>query len=219
MLTTQYTFQLCALLTGIILFHHIKPVFLRAIVVLLLITCINELILVRHFAGSKEASFANFYYNVFSLIDMTTWYFIFYHFFNTLKWKNVVVSGGIAIGVLSLIDLTINGWDELHSRSLILYGFFISLLSIRYLYEIFIREVHDIFSDPFFWLSAACLLYQCLLIMNFTTIYLKEYWKIDNTEAIFNILMTAANVIYYLLISVSFVICYYKQKYNKVSYP
>lgn len=219
MLVTQYTFQLFALFSGLIMFRHIRPVFLRTLALLLLITCINELILVPHFSGSQNGDYTNFYYNAFSLFDMVIWYFIFFHVFTNRKWKTVVLSGGILILSISLTDLTINGWDELHSRSLILYSFFISFLSIRYLYEIFIREVHDLFLDPFFWLSAACLLYQCLLIINFTTIYLKEYWKIENTEAIFNILMTAANVIYYLLITVSFVICYYKQKYNKVSYP
>ncbi len=209
--------QLFGLITGFVFFRYLKPFYLRFIVALLFVTCVNELVLIPH---TKTAGETNLCYNLFSLIDIGTWLFIYYRFFKYRRWKTLVFTGGSVLILLSLADLVANGFNLFHTRSLIAYEVFIIFLSVRYLYGIFTREYADLFSDPIFWIVSACLLYHSILIINFTTITVRDYWKLENTLVIFNILETAANVIYYLIISFSFLLCFYcNRKYSKASSP
>lgn len=220
MLTATQILQLFALATGIICFKYIKPVFLRWIVPILFITCVNEIVMIRYIIPDHFPGKENLAYNIFSLPDMIVWLFIYFKSFKQRKWKKIIFSFGIILILVSLLDLYLNGWELFHIDSIILYEFFLIFLSIRYLYEIFTKEYHDLFTDIFFWIASACLLYHSILIINFTTMKVADYWKMQNAAAIFNILQMTANIFYYLLISFSFILCfYYNQKYKKVTFP
>lgn len=206
---------LTAFLTGAYACFFFRPYYFKLILALLLLTFLNE-VFIAPFLNSKFSIHWNVAYNVFSLIDMSVWLFIFYTINTAYKIRKFIVPVAAAIFIYTFVELFfLKGWDVLHSDSFRLYEIFIIILAIIYLYKILKQEYYVIAFDPFFWMCAACLLYHSILILTFTIRKNAAYWHFKNAADVFFFLQILADTSYYLLLCCMFISGIYYSRWQK----
>jgi len=200
--------EIMAFIVSLISLRMNYPLF-RWICGILLLTVINEGILVPYFKGEGMVNNVIFY-NVFSLADMTVWSIIFYKIHEKRSYKIFTAAAYALFMLYSLIELVfINGWHQFHTDSFRVYNICIIISAIFYFYEKLREVYHNLLTDPLFWVAAACFLYHSLLFVNFTTLSQTEYWKTPNAARFYFILQDTASTFYYFLLSCSFLVCYF----------
>lgn len=199
-------FQSIAFLCGLAAFKVIKPYYLKWLVPLLGITVLNEVVVVpyitRNFSASRDLA-----YNIFSLLDMGIWLYIFFEVHKGRNIQKWIIPGGAVIYIYTFIEIYFKGWAVLHTDSFRLYEIVILLLSCSYLYGVFRKEYHKLVTDPLFWISAACISYHSVLFLLFTTLAEHSYWYFRGADEVFNYLQVIGNIFYYLFLSFAFVAC------------
>lgn len=204
-------FEIIALLTSLVAFKAIRPLYLRILVPLLILTVAVE----NYFSKIIEV---NKVYNVFSLVEMAVWFFIF---FKILPRKNFRV--GIAIAAILCFTyafvevMYMRSWLVFRTDSLRIYNLSIILFSTLYFFEINKKEYHNIFTDPLFWICTACFLFHLLFFFNNTIWGQFFYWKLTNAKAVYITLQSTANIIYYSLLCKGLLVCYYKFKLEQLN--
>ena len=202
----EYVCQVLATILGIIAWRWVRPAFLRWIIPVLIATVLNELVivpyLVRHFPASRDLA-----YNLFSLLDMGVWLYVFYRIHAGVKPGRYIIAATVAIYLYSFVEIQIKGWTRLHTDSFRLYEIIILLLACTYLYRIFKMEYHRLMPDPLFWTSAACIIYHAVLFLNFTTLAENSYWYFNGADEVFIYLQAIGNIFYYLFLSFAFIAC------------
>ncbi len=220
MIEFEKTIELFVLIIGLIVWKTVRPKYLHSIIILIGITVLHEMVIVP-ISKSTHLFKRNISYNIFSLIDIAFWYFIFYKI-NSVnrisKWFFLIAA---LIFLFNLFDICfISGWKQFHTMSFKAYNIFMVLLSAYYFYSILQKEYHSIFSDPLFWICSAVFLYHALLFINLSTIAYNNYWNLKNSHEVFNILQTIGVTTYYLLLCIAFLVGYYnhKQQIRAASY-
>ena len=180
----------------------------RWICFIFLITSINEGIIIP-LLKRKEVLYNIQFYNAFSLVDMTVWFGIFYILHHKRRYKIFAIAAFGFCMAHSLLELFyLKGWSSFHTDSFRVYDICIIALALFYFYETLRVPYHDINRDPYFWIAAACFLYHALLFVTFTTQAQPDYWSLPNASKFFYILQFTGNTFYYVLLSLSFLICY-----------
>lgn len=206
---------LMAFLTGSYACFFFRPYYFKLIVALLLVTFLNEMI-VAPLLNKEFSIHWNVAYNVFSLIDMGVWLFIFYKINSGHKVQKFILPVTVVIFIYTCIELfCLKGWKVLHSDSFRVYEIFIIILSIIYLYRILKQEYYIIAFDPFFWMCAACLLYHSILILTFTIRKNAAYWHFKDAADVFFFLQVLADTSYYLLLCYMFISGIYYSRWQK----
>jgi hypothetical protein len=200
-----YTLLIFSFLTGFLCWMRKDGVF-KWIHFILLVTVINELFII--WPQYQRGVYNNLmYYNVFSLIDMTVWMIVFYKI--NPPYRRWIAGAYIICMAYSLVELlVIRGWDQLHTDSFRLYSITIMLAAMLYYYERLKEPYFNLVADPLFWIASACFLYHSLNFVVFT-LHQRQYWKLHEMGKMSTILQHSASTFYYLLLSLSFVLCYF----------
>ena len=204
--------EIIAMITGLIALKHIKPVYLKSLVLLLVITVINEVVFVKKSKEWWDLS-RNIFYNGFSFIDMITWFYIFYKIHYKKSFKIFVLILGISCILYSVVEICfLKSWKVFHTDSLRLFNLSMIILSLIYLYQLLKKEYHQLSRDPLFLTCAACILFHSIFFINLTTFTEPKYWKGSKPGQVFFILQDTGISLYYLLICAAFISCIY---YNR----
>ena len=204
-------FEIIAFIAGLIAYKKIRPAFLKAIVFLLAITVLNESLIIPYLISFKKGS-NNFCYNVFSFIDMATWFYVFYKINTKASIRYFIIAGAIVSLSYSFIELIfLKDWQHLHTDSFRIYELIIIFLAIYYFYQVMLKQYHNIFSDSIFWICAGCFLFHLIFFINLTTLNNGQYWNLKSSAFILKLLQNIANLCYYCCITIAFILCYYSK--------
>lgn len=214
------TYQYIILLAGIVslvTYRVSEPAYISVLRLLLLLTTIVEVWVIPYVRDNHLFN-RNIVYSLFSLVDMGCWFFILYFLVRSESW----VTGLLLLGALSafgwsFIELYSEGLEYLHINSFRYYQVIVILFCLYYLYLLLQKEYHPIIRDPDFWICSACIMYQSLLFLGFTTLKEINFWKLKNADEVFRILRNITNVFYYLLLCFACLAAYYK--YNQRKQP
>ncbi len=200
--------EIVALLSGLIVYKTIRPDFLKIIVALLLITVINECLIVPYIKMTGIIN-RNYAYNIFSLIDISIWFFTFYKIETSSAIKKIIVGAAITCLTYTLLELNfLKSWEQLHPDSFRVYNIMIVAMATRYFYRIMLKEYHNILLDSFFWVSTGCFLFHFIFFVNITMLAEDRFWDEKTSRLIFNFLHNIANILYYNCLSIAFYVCY-----------
>ena len=198
-----------ALIAGLIAYKTIRPAFLKPIVFLLAITVLNECMIIPYFISLKKHA-TNICYNVFALIDMAIWFYVFYKINTKPSIRYFIIAGAIISFLYSFIELLfLKDWQHLHTDSMRLYGLIIIFLSACYFYQVMLKPYHNIFNDSIFWICAGCFLFHLILFINLTTLANAKYWNLKSAGFVQHLLQNIAIFCYYCCITIGFILCYY----------
>jgi hypothetical protein len=195
--------QALSLMIGLAAWNAVRPAF-RMLIILLAVTVLNEALVVPYLE-TKHQGYINLAYNLFSLLDMVTWFFLFYHIMSAGLMRKLTIVVAIFLLSASVTEIfLIKGWTVFHTESMRFYNLSIVLLSLAYFYNIISRRYYIMHTDPFFWICAACLIYHTLLFLNFTTLSEYNYWKMKYSDDVYYLLQNIANTCYYMLLICAF---------------
>lgn len=208
-------FILAAFLTGIYACFLYRAYYFRLITILLGVTLFNEYVFTVYFCRPLHIHL-NVAYNVFSLIDMGIWCYIFYKIYAGHRAQKFVLPFAAAIFLYTFAELFfLKGWTVMHIDSFRVYELFIIVLSIVYLYGILKLEYYSVNTDPLFWMCAACILYHSILVLTFTLRIDAGYWKFKNAKEVFFFLQVLTDASYYLLLCCMFISGIAYSRYQK----
>ena len=207
------TIEVISMLISMLLLKYTLNKAFAWITFILIVTVLNELIFVPYII-SYQLFERNIAYNIYSIIDMTSWFIFFYLIYkNKLIRTVLLILSAICFSFSFYELLVIKGWIYIHSDSLRVYDISIIFLSACYLFTILKKEYHSLWSDNIFWICAACILYHAIIFINFTTLSeINEYWNNPQALQNFAILQGIANTAYYLLICIAFFVGFYQYK-------
>ncbi|MDR0792630.1 MAG: hypothetical protein LBE82_04940 [Chitinophagaceae bacterium] len=207
--------EFIALLTGICACFFFRPFYFKLVVGLLAYTLFNGLIII---SSLKKAILYgnNIALNIFSLIDMAVFFYIFFRVFTGSAIRKYIAGAAVLVYIYTFTELFfLRSWRELHTDSMRVYEMVIIIFSILYLYKLLKKEYYIVVIDPVFWLCSACLIYHSILIINFTTIADKNYWNFKDAVFVSHLLLNIANTVYYLLLCSMFISGIYYSKWRK----
>lgn len=200
-----------ALITGLVAFKAIRPVYLKWILLVLLITIVNEAVFVAYARSHKLNR--NIYYNIYSIIDMAAWSMIFLRIHAREKHYNWLLLLLSACFAYCLVDIfLISKWTLLHTQSHRLYDILIVCLSCLYFYRLMQKQFHILKTDPLFWVCTACFIYHALLFIDFTFLGDAKYLYFKNSRQVRQALQSVYNSAYYLLLCITFITCIANRK-------
>lgn len=193
---------------------------MRYLVILLFITCFNELIVIQLIIFKGNKINRNIPYNIFSLLDMTIWFLIFYSINKNRKGKLFTVILAVLSFIFSGIELFgYKSWLLLHTDSFRFYSLAIICLSVNYLYKVIKdNKYYNTFADHAFFLCAASLIYQSMLFIIFSTLSENSFWQFREAEYVYNLLQVITNILYYTLICASFITASINRNYYKSTF-
>ncbi len=202
--------EVISFITGLITYKALRPKFLQLIVLILGITVIHECLVIPYLIRVSPTRI-NLSYNIFSLIDMLTWIYIFFRILSQTSFRNpVIILSALSI-LYSLIELTvIKSWFSPHTDSFRFYEISLILFTLFYIYLTIKEEYHNLLYDPLFWVCCAIIAYHSILFLSFTTIRERNYWHLKNAKEVFRVLQTINNICYYVLLCITFIICKFK---------
>lgn len=196
-------------MTGMFLYNRLGNSFLKVFVWLLGIIALNETLILYY---SSVYFYRNLLYNLFSLLDMSFFFFLFYSINEKKGIRSVIVAVFILLYVATFFELFVDGWMTFHVNSLRLYNVCMILLCCYYFFMLFRKDYYEISTDPLFYLCFGVFVYQSILFVNFTTISYSRYWKLADARKYFKLIQNTANICYYTLICVSLIISFYNQR-------
>ena len=210
--------EILAFAIGVVLYARLEVHFLKLFTWLLGIDALNETLI---WLSSDVYHFRNLLYNVFSFLDMSFFFYLFYSINDKGNARKIIVGVFACLYVFSLVELFMKGWMVFHVNSLRCYNVSMILLCCYFFYLLFGKDYFEISTDPIFYLLFGVFIYQSLLFVNFTTISFSKYWKLANARKYFKMMQNINNVCYYSLICVSFIISYYNRRraLARTSYP
>ncbi|PZR27405.1 MAG: hypothetical protein DI535_10335 [Citrobacter freundii] len=192
-----------AFLTGLLLFRKIKPVIYRLIVFVLLLTVVNEGLVV--FGVYQKWHVPKYlFYNIFFLIQLIVFLLIFY--FSYEKQRAKLVTGligiaGIVVSSLALQKHGIMGFNPYFVDSI---AGSIILLGCSYLYFQQAKEkLYHPTKDPLFWFSSGLIIANFFLLLFISATFLKSFTAEATSTKIVFTLTSIGNLLYYSFIIIS----------------
>ena len=218
MLFVLFIVELLTLITGLFSLSKNRPVILYPILGLTLLALINENIIIAHSQQWWGIS-RNLCYNIFSLVEISAWSFIFYIIFSKYpNLKRFVIISWAFIIIYSLIELFfLYSFNEFHIRSYMFFCIFSLACACIYIVLVTIKDYHQLSTDPTFWLCAAAISFNSVFFINLLTIADSRYWKLSHATEIFDVLQSSALIIYYIFICTAFITSCYS--YRKLHGP
>jgi hypothetical protein len=221
MIYTQVIAELLALLAGVVAWKIITPAYLKIVVLLLLVSVINEAFVVPYCHVHNISN--NVPYNLFSFIDMPTWFYVFYRIHKHNKTASIIPWAALGCMAFSLIEISFISklhWGQLHYHSFRVYDILIIAFAYSYLYRILRKDYHSLVNDALVWVCFGCLLFHSIFFLNLTTISFPSYWKMKEAKSIFFILQSIAIILYNLFLCFAFTSCiYFKYRPLKKYFP
>lgn len=215
--TYSIVFQSIAFLSGLAAFNVARPVY-RMLIALVTLTVVNEIFIVGYLI-EHSPRYINTAYNLFSLLDMITWYFYFYQLFNTCKERRIILGVALLSVLLSMAEIFyLKDWTIFHTETMRVYNLTIVFFCLYYFYKAMLKRYYHFMSEADFWLCVGALIYHMLLFLNFSTISEYNYWKVQYAPEVYYLLQNIANTCYYLLLTIAFGCLMYRQRKLKDQY-
>ncbi len=199
-------FEILACLTGLAAWKSANPVYLKIIIILLVITSVNETI-EESLPMLIKREYRMIIYNCFSLLEIGFWIFFFSMVFSGNKklFRLLVTLSGLVL-LFSTVELFgYRGWKRLHVDSYRFYSLCIILFSVLYLLKIIkLNDVYYPTKDPLFWFCAGCIIFQSVFFVHLTVINIRAFNNDRESIRVFNTLLDLANIFYYSLLCIGF---------------
>lgn len=202
MFEITFVLEILAMLTGLILYKKIKPVIYKLMIVLLVITVWNE---GSSYYGlhdllqlNKKAS-----YNLFFLVEFVIIAIIYSTAANNspvfIAFNVVVFLTAISLLIVSGLYQISPDYVSLICGSLILSGFY-------QLYKTYINgDLSNLREDPLLYFTIGLIVAQFFLLFYINAKRIDSFREDKSWLTVFRALTTVGNIIYYLLISYSFI--------------
>jgi hypothetical protein len=191
-----------AFLTGLVAWKSARPVYLRIIVALLGFTVLAENF-EEWSAPAFKARNRMLLYNLHSLVEITAW-FGFYRFVfaeNRTMRRVIPVLAAMVLVFTAIEVLGYRGANRFHADSYRFYSVCVIFLSIRYLFTVLnAGHVYYPSREPVFWFAAGSIIFHLVFFVHLTVINIPEFTKDVESINTFVLLLTIANIAYYLLL-------------------
>lgn len=195
----NYSLELAAFLTGLVLYRKLQPGVFRLLVLLLFLTVVNE-----------GLSYLGFYAQIH--VKKTLVYAIFFITECVIFWQVFLVKQEngrrglyhfifvLAI-IMQIFFLFRYGYHRMNSAFLNVVCCYIVFLGVNYYYKLYAAEQYfEITKDPFFWLATGIIIVNFVHLFYVNAILLEAFRNDPNRISIFKNLNTIGNVIYYPLL-------------------
>lgn len=205
MFIINYIFEFCPLLIGLTFYKKIRPPFYRLILLVLLITVINEGC--SHFDVYHTLRIPiSFFYNIFFLFQLVVFFIIFFLSLDRKLYKKIAVIIFISSLILSLYFLNHIGWTEFNPLFIDSVSGCLISLGFLYFISIYQKEVHLLKTDSLFWFSTGVIIVNFFLLLFVNAVLIDAFRNDPNSIFIFKILNTVGNFVYYSCLTIS-VLC------------
>jgi hypothetical protein len=203
--------QILIILTGLFCLRQHGPAILYIILLLILLAFINENIIVIYSMKWWHIK-RNVFYNLFSLLEISAWCFIYYTIFRgRTTARAMIVFSWLAIMAYSCIELFLtHEINSFHTNSYACFCIFSLVSACAYIMAVNHKDYHRLSNDPAFWLCAAAVCFNCIFFINLTTMMDPGYWDHPRAKQIFHILQSIAVIIYHVFICIAFLTSYYR---------
>lgn len=198
--------EILALAFGLSYYFKLKPVVLRLLVPLLLITVLNE-----GFAFFRVYSSAglnkNHFYIGFFLLEMMIFFYVFRSWFKEDKKSKKLADLIFLISVvLSVFTLFMWGYNKLNP-------FFLNvvclcMIGFGFLYYRFVFRINKVYffrKDPMFWLSSGVVFVNFLHFLFVNAVFIDSFRNNRSSAEVFQVLNTIGNLFYYGCIIIAFI--------------
>lgn len=195
----NYSLELAAFLTGLVLYRKLQPGIFKLLVFLLFITVVNEGLSYRGFYAQIHVK-KTLIYAIFFIVECIAFWIMFRgKRTKQSQWLyDIVFAVAIALQVFFLFYY---GYQRMNSPFLIVVCGYVIFLGLNYYYRLYSSEKYfDIKKDPFFWLATGMIIVNCIHLFYVTAIMLKTFGNDPSRIFIFKNLNTIGNVIYYPLL-------------------
>lgn len=201
--------ELIAFIMVALSFKKITPVFLKWLVLLLGVNFLNDAVFIPYVKMHRLFP-RNVAYNAYSIMEITVWFYIYYHVFRRGMATRIILIVFIMVIGYSFLELSLlKGWHQFHTDSYRIYELCMITFASMYLYQLLKLRFHRLYNDALFWLSCANLIAHSILFVNLTTIAEKNYWNLENATEVFRTLNAVGNTFFYSLISIGFLSCFF----------
>ena len=203
--------EILAFTIGFIMLTRLRVPMLKLLVAFLFLTVLVELsslYLTTNFIIKHSTKIYNFYIGVLII------FFLFFLFVAFKKKINKKITTYAMFVFLIFYIININGWQKLNNFnyfSYLLGALFLIILSCMYFFEL-LGKGEKIFTNSFFWIASAVLFFFSSTFVYFLFWYFLVQKNADTNGSLFMILIQIINVIFYLLIIVSFLCQLKKEK-------
>jgi hypothetical protein len=195
----NYSLELAAFLTGLVLYRKLQPGVFKLLVFLLFITVVNEGFSYRGVYAQIHVK-KTLVYAIFFILECTIFWLMFRG--NKSKQNQLLYNIIFLLAItLKLFFLSRYGYQRMNSPFLIVVCCYVIFLGINYYYKLYSGEKYfDIKKDPFFWLATGVIIVNCIHLFYVTAIMLKTFGNDPDRVFIFKNLNTIGNIIYYPLL-------------------
>ncbi len=194
--------EVLAFAAGLLAFMKMRHIHLRSLVVLLGITILNEWLMVPWATETKFLPRMAIY-NLFSLLEMWVWFFLFYKTASSFNKRTILIVACMGFAA-AMVEMLLSPLAHFRVYSFRLYNLLMIFLAVGYYLYIQRKEYYNIFTEPVFFIVSAAFIYHLLLFVNATTFVDNSYWKIPNSYSIFKVLHGIGNSFYYFSLCAAF---------------
>lgn len=195
----NYFFELAAFITGLVLYQKLQPGIFKLLVLLLLLTVVNEGLSYLGFYSQIQVK-KTFVYALFFMTECI----IFWQIFKVTQknnWRFFYHSIFAITIILQVFFLFRFGYQRMNSPFLNVVCCYAIFLGAGYYYQLYAAEKYvEITKDPFFWLATGIIIVNFVHLFYVNAILLETFRNDPGRIRIFKNLNTIGNVIYYPLL-------------------
>lgn len=200
----SFFLECSALLTGLWFFKKLQPSVIKWLVLLLLVTVINEGF--SFWGVYKSAGISkNYFYTSFFFLQAVVFWKIFNDGFINKKHRQLLAAFSILFITGMVVSIIIGGANKLNPvfKNLVCIHLIIAgLLYYHYIYNS--NRVIGIFKNPFFWLATGAVLVNFINLFFVNAVFIKSFAENPASKEIYKTLNTFGNIVYYSLIIYAF---------------
>ncbi len=200
----SYLFECIALLTGLWFFNKLQPSAIKWLVILLLITVINEGF--SFWGVYKSAGISkNYFYTSFFFLQAVVFWKIFNEGFVIKMYRQLLAAFSVLFITGMVVSIIIGGAEKLNpvfKNFVCLHLIATGLLYYHYIYNS--NKVIGFLKNPFFWLATGIILVNFINLFFVNAVFIKSFAENPASKVIYKTLNTFGNLVYYSLITYAF---------------
>lgn len=206
MFLISFSFEILALLTGLVYYYRIKSASFRLLIPLLLLTVINEGFAYYKVYADAGLNKTQFYIGFFFL-EMICFYVVYkYWFRDEGQSKNIANLIFFISMLLAVVSILIWGGNKLNPFFLNAVCLCMIGLGIMYYRFVFQRkQVYLFIKDPMFWLSTGVIFVNFIHLLFVNAVFIDSFRQNPSSGFVFQVLNTIGNIFYYGCIIIAFI--------------
>ncbi|MET0464433.1 MAG: hypothetical protein ABW007_14810 [Chitinophagaceae bacterium] len=198
-----YVLEISAFLTGLIFLQRVRPVIYRTVIIVLLLSVVNEGL--AHYKIYQQWNVSkHIFYNSFFLIELAIFSLIFYKALQDRAYQKKILTVAVAGMIAVVVAIVTNGFVPFNP--FLIDAVIISIIFQAGLY-LYLRnagqKVYDLTADPLFWFSSGVILVNVFLLLAVNAIFIDAFKADSMSKSIISTLNTIGNLVYYAFIIIS----------------